>query len=407
MRGKRKTAAAPSKLPRKKSKLRHPNLSRKSSPPPLPSSPPSSPSTRALPSPPSTTPFKSSIDTTTPASYFEAHHGPVRTSNLTLASLNVLPPSALEQALQTLSNPLKDYQDHLSTRGHQKFARASYLLATGHSLLFHGFGSKKALLDDFAQHQAQYATVIVADAFNPTVTIRALLSNLFTLLNIPANVPRKTLSAYVRAIAQRINDSSFPVTLIIHNIDGPRFRSHEAQHALCILAALPTFELVASIDHLNAPLLWDGLVYNNFAWAWIKADTFIPYQVETVYCSKILLQGGGERQVEAAIALLQSLSERARKVFTLLADRQTGGAALKECDQSAAEPRDTTFHDLFEQAKNRFLVSDQSSLQIILTELETHQLLQRKRLADASAQLCIPLQLPQLRAVLKVVEASC
>lgn len=173
-----------------------------------------------------------------------------------------------------------------------------------------------------------------------------------------------------------------------------------------MLVTLPTFDLVASIDHLNAPLLWDGLVYNSFAWAWIKADTFIPYHVETVYCSKTLLQGGGERQIEAAIALLQSLSERARKVFALLADRQTGGAALKEDGQPAAEPRDTTFHDLFEQAKNRFLVSDHSSLQTILTELETHQLLQTRRLADASAQLCIPLLLPQLKAVLKVVEAS-
>lgn len=42
--------------------------------------------------------------------------------------------------------------------------------------------------------------------------------------------------------------------LIIHNIDGIMLRSSKAQNVLAGLAAIPNIRIIASVDHINAPL---------------------------------------------------------------------------------------------------------------------------------------------------------
>lgn len=349
-----------------------------------------------------------SAERTTGTTYFEAYRGSVRTSNLTLASLNILPAAELEKALKVLKDPLQDKQQALHSELQSRFPQLSYILAAGHSLLFHGYGSKKSVLDDFAEHQADYTPVLVVNGFNPTISLRTVLGQLASdVLGITGTFAKRTLLDYVEAI--RAGIGSKEATLVVHNIDGPALRAAETQNALAQLSTVPNLGLVASVDHMNAPLLWDGVMYSRFAWAWIKADTFVPYVVETVFCSKPLLHGGGERQVEGAIALLNSLSERARKVFRELAKRQTGGAVLREGeskDDAEGPQMRTTFNELFELSKEQFLASDPTSLQVILTELQTHQLLECRRGADAASQLWIPLHLSQLRDIVKAVESA-
>ena len=42
--------------------------------------------------------------------------------------------------------------------------------------------------------------------------------------------------------------------LVIHNIDGATLRNEKSQAALAMLAQSPLVHLIASIDHINAPL---------------------------------------------------------------------------------------------------------------------------------------------------------
>jgi origin recognition complex subunit 2 len=44
------------------------------------------------------------------------------------------------------------------------------------------------------------------------------------------------------------------VCVVIHNIDGPGLRDSETQQYLAQLAACSCIRVVASIDHVNAPL---------------------------------------------------------------------------------------------------------------------------------------------------------
>lgn len=48
--------------------------------------------------------------------------------------------------------------------------------------------------------------------------------------------------------------SEFLVCVIIHNIDGPGLRDSETQQYLARVASCPNIRIVASIDHVNAPL---------------------------------------------------------------------------------------------------------------------------------------------------------
>eukprot|EP00178_Gracilaria_changii_P016728 TRINITY_DN48048_c0_g1_i1.p1 TRINITY_DN48048_c0_g1~~TRINITY_DN48048_c0_g1_i1.p1 ORF type:complete len:420 (+),score=46.73 TRINITY_DN48048_c0_g1_i1:315-1574(+) len=329
-------------------------------------------------------------------SYFEAHKGVVRTSNLTLASLSIVSQEQLETALCNFENPLKGEQESQLDKLRKCFQQYSYMLEAAHSLLFYGFGSKKKLLDEFAQHLTKSHAVMVVSAFNPTLSLRSILAQIAKdFLNLD-NFPKRALSDYTDAIRAGIKQHR--IGIVIHNIDGPPLRSPECQNVLATLSSIPGISITASIDHVNAPLLWDGAMYSKFCWAWIKADTFAAYEAETVYSSKPLLRGGKERRVEGAVVLLKSLSERARRVFEVLAQRQLDAdhaSASKEGSISR-----TTFNRLFDITKEKFLASDPASLRIILTELHTHDLLQSKRGADAAEQLWIPLQKGQLEAII-------
>ncbi len=42
--------------------------------------------------------------------------------------------------------------------------------------------------------------------------------------------------------------------LVIHNIDGTMLRGEKIQMILSLLAAIRGFHIIASIDHINAPL---------------------------------------------------------------------------------------------------------------------------------------------------------
>lgn len=55
-------------------------------------------------------------------------------------------------------------------------------------------------------------------------------------------------------------DSSLELYLLIHNLDSQMLRGERSQQILAQLSSLPSIYLIASIDHINAPL-------SEFLWA--------------------------------------------------------------------------------------------------------------------------------------------
>lgn len=65
-------------------------------------------------------------------------------------------------------------------------------------------------------------------------------------------------------------------------------RSPECQAVLGKIAATPDIHVVASIDHVNAPLLWDKCAAARFNWLYQELTTFMPYNVETLSLQPLL-----------------------------------------------------------------------------------------------------------------------
>lgn len=61
-----------------------------------------------------------------------------------------------------------------------------------------------------------------------------------------------------------LKDPDNHIYLIIHNIDGPMLRGEKNQQALGQLASIPNMHLLASIDHINAPLGLFSHLSNNY-----------------------------------------------------------------------------------------------------------------------------------------------
>lgn len=54
------------------------------------------------------------------------------------------------------------------------------------------------------------------------------------------------------------------ICVVMHNIDGPALRDSETQQYLAQIAACSCIRIVASIDHVNAPLCKYFFYYNNY-----------------------------------------------------------------------------------------------------------------------------------------------
>ena len=69
---------------------------------------------------------------------------------------------------------------------------------------------------------------------------------------------------------------------------GAGLRGGEAQTVLSELAATTGLHVIASVDHVNAPLLWDKRTAARFNWLYQDLSTFAPYNLETVHMQPLL-----------------------------------------------------------------------------------------------------------------------
>ena len=69
----------------------------------------------------------------------------------------------------------------------------------------------------------------------------------------------------------------------------PGLRATEEQALLAELAGCPGVHIVATVDHINAPLLWDVKTRAALNWICHDATTFAPYFAETLDMPPVLM----------------------------------------------------------------------------------------------------------------------
>ncbi|KAF7129385.1 hypothetical protein RHSIM_Rhsim10G0028600 [Rhododendron simsii] len=238
-------------------------------------------------------------------------------------------------------------------------------------------------LEDFASATLTEYGVLVINGYLQSINLKQMLIALAELLWGQLKTQRRTPSGNSSKVQQPFNSRSVDdllafldgpqvegdeclVCVVIHNIDGPGLRDLETQQYLARIAACSNICVVASIDHVNAPLLWDKkMVHTQFNWCWYHVPTFAPYKVEATFYPLILTHGGTTQSVKTASIVLQSLTPNAQNVII--------------------------FNNLYTICRERFLVSSQVTLNSHLTEFKDHELVKIRRHSDGQDCLYIPL----------------
>ncbi|KAJ7096680.1 origin recognition complex, subunit 2 [Mycena belliarum] len=319
------------------------------------------------------------------------------------------------------------------------FSQLQCELNEGFNLVCYGFGSKRSLLNQFASSRCSKAGhVVVVNGFHPELSLKDVLSSIESIPGITAlplasstaeGQARRIYDFFSRSLKQR------HLYLVVHNIDSFLVRISKAKACLSLLALHPHIHLIASVDHINSPLLWsssevyartDGFVapdktpQRGFAWLWHDLTTLAPYDFELAFADRTSITGAHARKQRDAAAvpgatamsqtaaqhILASVTERAQKLFKLMGQRQLD--SIDEGDppvdglQQFAIPYDV----LFPLARDNFIATNDTAMRSVLGEFRDHGLVVADQGSSGGEVLWIPLRKERLSAIVKSLNVS-
>lgn len=360
---------------------------------------------------------------------------------------------------QTRQQPLEVTAEATSTVAHDAHLPRYLLeLGEGFNLLFYGFGSKRRVLNDLARACAAPsprgagAHVLVLNGFLPSFSARDILAALARLPGAPQSVeavarflsaapassaanaaatPSPSPSPPPSIPAQQQRQGQGPVgsqqhhkqrrcrrrlVLVVHNIDAPALRAPKVRGLLSALAALSGVQLAASVDHINAPMLWTSTELLAQRWLWHDLTTLAAYDAELAGADPASLRSaptttaaaaasmraggglaesvgmgsgaggaGGQMMTEtAARHVLAAVTQRARKLFELMGQRQLdaladaggggGGAVVDPTTPAEASEVAVPYDTLFNLARDHFVATNDTALRALLGEFRDHGL---------------------------------
>lgn len=334
--------------------------------------------------------------------YFEAHStSKVLTSDRTLEKLQT-PKLDRDTLLRLLDGKPSCYNSEIEqlNQAHERhFSKWMWQLQLGFNVLLYGLGSKKLLLERFRTSMLSDSIHMVVNGFFPSITLKAILNSITSEVFEHEGTFRNPADQ-IDFIGKTLKkDPDTHVYLIIHNIDGSMLRGEKTQQTLGQLASFPNLHLLASIDHINAPLIWDQSKMSLFNWLWYETTTYQPYTEETSYENSLLVQQTGALALSSLTHVLRSLTSNARGIFRLLAEFQ-----LENKDNPAYGG--LSFQDFYQRCREAFLVNSDITLRTQLTEFRDHKLIRTKKGVDGVEYLLIPVNAGTLTDFLEKEETD-
>ncbi|XP_066475878.1 origin recognition complex subunit 2 [Tiliqua scincoides] len=318
--------------------------------------------------------------------YFEAHSSSkVLTSDRTLQKLQgkKLDQESMQNLLNKVSVAFATERKELIKQHESLFNKWMLHLHFGFNIMLYGLGSKRDLLENFRISLLQDSIHIVVNGFFPNVTVKQILNSITEEVLDHVGTFRSPQDQLDLIMKKFKEESSLELYLLIHNLDSPMLRGDKSQQILGQLSSLSNVYLIASIDHINAPLMWDQAKQSLYNWLWYETTTYSPYVEETSYENSLLIQQSGSLALSSLTHVLRSLTPNARGIFRLLAQHQ-----LENKDNSSYPG--LSFQDFYQQCREAFLVNSDLTLRAQLTEFRDHKLIRTKRGADGVEYLLIP-----------------
>ncbi|XP_014203762.1 origin recognition complex subunit 2 [Copidosoma floridanum] len=326
--------------------------------------------------------------------YFAIQSEKSVTSNNTLSKLKKQDEKQLQDLLKVSNHVPEVYKNII--KANYDSLKMGYIewiqiMEEGFNILLYGFGSKRSLINDFFKEIIPDEPTLIINGFFPNLTIKEILDDIIVEL-LGLNTAPSQNECY-DIIKRTMN--SYPnerIYLLIHNIDGEILRTQKTQEMLCRLANIPNVHVLASIDHINAPLIWDNVMRAKFNFYWVEARTYLPYEAETSYESSLLIQKNSGLALLSMKNIFASLTTNAKKIFMTVIRYQLENSGLNYSGM--------TFKDLLTASRENFSASSDQVLRAQLTEFVDHKLVKFKRNLDGAECLIIPLD----NAILKQLQ---
>ncbi|EPZ31120.1 Origin recognition complex, subunit 2 domain-containing protein [Rozella allomycis CSF55] len=326
------------------------------------------------------------------ASYFQQLYDMKnsKTSSNTLSKLPEIEPDRLLKLIQTVGYSNQNEQLLLKKLYSTMFPQWFSELKSDFNLLFYGYGSKKMILEDFALKYLNDTPLVIINGYVPTLSIKDILSTIATSIDFPNAVTANILDYTNEMInfiqKQRLLSKTCFAYVLIHNIDGINLRNEKTQTSLSLLASSSCFHFIASIDHIQAPLLWDSQKANGFNWVYHDCTNFSPYKSETSYENSLLLNST-DLSMRGVRHVLSSLTPNAREIFKKLFERQRD---LYDQGKRSHEDLGIVYSIFFKQCSDRLLVSNDLTFRAQLTEFKDHKIILFKKNVAGEQILFIP-----------------
>ncbi|KAJ1865182.1 Origin recognition complex subunit 2 [Coemansia sp. RSA 989] len=341
--------------------------------------------------------------------YFQNLHttkGP-QTSDNTLSKLPLQTQAESRALLSKVPVKHKSELALLESLHRRQFRQWYFEMSSGFNIVFYGYGSKRRLINAFASELGEHAPVAIINGYFPTLNLKQSLEKIAVEI-LDLGITSGSIADLAALIHGYFSSSSCTVDemyVVVHNIDGPCLRKHQA--ALAVLASSPRIHVLASIDHIEAPLIWDTSTITRFNWAWHDLTTFEPYTVETSY--ENFTTESKEIGPRGVLHVLASLTENAKGIFRVLAEYQIAEAVMDEDaadtqKKSGSNVPEMSYSSYFTACRDQFLVTNEMTFRSQLTEFRDHKVIQSRHAPDGTEFVFIPLSATVLGTILESMD---
>jgi origin recognition complex subunit 2 len=361
--------------------------------------------------------------------FYDNRPGGTKTSNSTLASVSLPTHDQFFDKIKSYENPHQSELDFLHTLHSQAFEQWQFELDEGFNLCFYGWGSKRSLLLDFAEHLAnvdEQFKILVINGYNPVITLRDILHTVASVIPGLSN-PSLKLGAQpaemLHTVMKGLNDlpSIDRIILVIHCIDAIPMRRPAVQNALARLATSTSIRLIASADTRTFPIMWDASLAAQLNWLYHDVTTFQPYDLEIsggngaagVVDEVNSLFGRTGRKMqgkEGVMYVLKSLTESARKLYKLIILELLSADVVEDAGLSADEDFDgdtgagdmrvgIDFRTLYQKSTSKFIATNEQTFRALLREFYDHEMLVSRKDALGGEVFAIPFRKEEMYTI--------
>ncbi|KAI1932447.1 Origin recognition complex subunit 2 [Ophidiomyces ophidiicola] len=355
--------------------------------------------------------------------FFQNRPGPVLTSGNTLSNLSLLTHEEYFEHLEKLPDKHSKNKESLLEIHARSFPQWNFELSQGFNVCLYGYGSKRSLLQMFAdweytRHMVPCPIVIV-NGYTTNITIRSVFATIIQAVMGPdtpsklGTQPTEVLDLLQSKLAS--NPPARPVLVLLNSIDAFSLRRQSHQALLARLASLPHINFVATADTPNFLLLWDISLRDQFNFAFHDCTTFSPYDIEFNVVDEVhSLLGRKVRRIGGKQGIgfvLKSLPENTRKLYRLLitellmimGDQQHSENAEGDEPDTNSRQKDAAieWRSLFNKATEEFISSSELMFRTQLKEFYDHQMVVSQIDSSGVEMLGVPLSQEEMESVLE------